>query len=477
MTNGNLTSKKATPALVREADRRRLVWARTLVGSFLVGGALLPGCELLTGVDNAMPPGACPVGDECPSGYVCVDAFCRLNCATNVDCPQGEVCTNEEPGRICTGAPDAVDSGSDVSSPVVLGDAMADEVQPLPANDMDAGSIDSPTTLLTPDAVEDDSAPDAGPDAEAGPEASDGGCQEPSNILLFGGQKLTPTSLADTWEWNGTSWAQVAGFDAGASADAGTSADAGDAPAARWLGGMGDICGKPMLFGGQDNVNGFYGDQWTWTGTGWIKTYVIGASPPPVAIFASGVLDENFVVFGGATDATDGSSDTWVFSNSMWTREPLLTPPPGRSEAALASFNGSLVMFGGVDINGFPLADAYQWNGLNWLPFNAPPTRYAATAAALGNKIVVFGGTDEMGNIVDDTLVWDGIAWQNPMPAVHPTARYFASAATLGNSVVLYGGNDGQVVLDDTWIWDGSTWTDTMQPGPPARQGAAMTSF
>src|SRR5436309_2452896 len=75
-----------------------------------------------------------------------------------------------------------------------------------------------------------------------------------SKTVLFGGSTGGSTYPADTWEWNGSAWSQVA--------------SAG--PSGRFLHAMAYDDSKTVLFGGFDGVSTL-GDTWTWNGAAWTQ--------------------------------------------------------------------------------------------------------------------------------------------------------------------------------------------------------------
>jgi hypothetical protein len=136
-------------------------------------------------------------------------------------------------------------------------------------------------------------------------------------VVLFGGYD-TGSDLADTWEWDGTSWTQR--LDA-------------KGPAARSEHTMTTLGNKAILFGGNDGTRVF-SDVWQWDGIMW--TCLSSCSDP--------------------ADAGAGS-------------------PSARLSSAMAAFGGTLVLFGGADSS--IRADTWTWSGSSWSSGPAgPPSRY-----------------------------------------------------------------------------------------------------
>ena len=119
--------------------------------------------------------------------------------------------------------------------------------------------------------------------------------------VLFGGSTCsqtcgTVTEYGDTWEWNGTTWAQES---------------PADSPTARDSFGFAydSLRSVTVLFGGF----GSSGDTWEWNGSNWTQT--TPAPSPPYRYWVPMVFDSErgrSVVYGGSTGATD-LSDTWVY--------------------------------------------------------------------------------------------------------------------------------------------------------------------
>ena len=117
---------------------------------------------------------------------------------------------------------------------------------------------------------------------------------------------------------------------------------------------------------------------------------------------------------------------------------------------------------------------------LGWVqlsPTNSPPARsyLAMTYDPVSGKIIMFGGVDENGYL-NDTWEFDGVTWTQITTNTPPPARSAAQMAydSVARKVVLYGGFDGANYLGDTWLWDGATsqWTQaTPTHQPPAVTG------
>jgi len=103
-------------------------------------------------------------------------------------------------------------------------------------------------------------------------------------------------------------------------------------------------------------------------------------------------------LFGGARATLGDSDETWTWDGTSWTELAPNTVPPARSEAGLAwdPARGRAVLAGGLSTEGnYTFADAYEWDGTNWIPTvgDYPARRAAAmTTAPDGAGVLMFGG-------------------------------------------------------------------------------------
>jgi len=169
-----------------------------------------------------------------------------------------------------------------------------------------------------------------------------------------------------------------------------------------------------------------------------------------------------------------------------WSQLLPATQPPPRGFHAIAYdlLRGTTVMFGGWD--SAPLADTWEWAGVNWSPrltANSPSPRCCnALAFDLSHgRIVLFGGTDGTSVDLNDTWEYDGIDWTQRQPVNRPSPRREARMAydIARGSVLLFGGGVGSTglpVFADSWEWNGTDWMQhNPATSPPARWSHAMT--
>jgi len=272
----------------------------------------------------------------------------------------------------------------------------------------------------------------------------------------------------------------------GTTATSATGKDAGHVPEAETGPGR-DVTvptgAQCVLLGGNIDVDA--STTWLWGGKAWTQVFPSPA-PDPRTEAAAATLNGGVVVFGGYAVMANASGsisenvdETWVWGGTSWTEKSATSAPSARSNPAVATLNGKVVLFGGGG-----LADTWEWDGSTWTeqkPAQSPPGRNGAVAATLNGKVVLFGGDvgmDESAAQANDTWEWDGSTWTEQSPATSPPAREYAVAATVGNTVVLFGGGSGpsgtlQSYLGDTWTWDGTTWTEATPASSPSPRAMA----
>lgn len=137
-------------------------------------------------------------------------------------------------------------------------------------------------------------------------------------MVLFGGFDGT-NSAGDTWEYDGTTWAQVATT----------------GPAARQQHGMvfDDARGVAVLFGGFEQTTVF-GDTWEWNGTAWTQ---VAATGPAARDSMAMVYDGSIRMFGGRAVGGADLGDTWLYRpGTGWVQLSPSTSPSARSAMSCA---------------------------------------------------------------------------------------------------------------------------------------------
>ena len=274
----------------------------------------------------------------------------------------------------------------------------------------------------------------------------------------------------DTWTWDGSAWAEVP--------DARSLAPKRVAPAMAYD----PVRGVVVAFGGSIDDQLPLADTWEWNGATWAKQ-APAQSPPArlAASMVYDAARARLVLFGGCTGTTSACApidDTWEWDGSSWTpRAPALAPDArGQDAMAYDDRHHDTLLFGGSPA----LADTWTWDGSAWTPVGGAPPARTATAMAYDARhaqTVLFGGigTGSSAQPLGDTWLWTGTRWQDAAVAGPPARSGHALAYDAAHGVtVLFGGGTDDSPLRDTWLWDGTSWRQTHVGAPPPRRGFAM---
>ena len=267
---------------------------------------------------------------------------------------------------------------------------------------------------------------------------------ERSRIVLFGG--YGPSGyLADTWEFDGTTWIER-------TPAAQPSPRRGHAMA------YDSARGRTVLFGGL-GTSTYLADTWEWDGNHWIER--APAVRPPGRLFHAMAYDSargRVVLFGGFGGAGQ-LDDTWEWDGNNWVLRGSTRYPSARYLHAMAydTARGLSVLFGGFGSVSRE-ADTWEWDGSNWIErvlIEPPPGRNSHVMAYDTERgvTIVFGGFGASGRL-DDTWEWNGIAWLETEPVTRPAPRTDAAAAydgVQGRVVLLGGSSASSPLLADTW--------------------------
>lgn len=176
----------------------------------------------------------------------------------------------------------------------------------------------------------------------------------------------------------------------------------------------------------------------------------------------------------------------------LWTRIQGPGPLPRQDHAmTFDPVRNRVVLFGGQDFTGAPLADLWEFDPANnaWLPIPAPPGPAPRFAHAMAYSpqlagVHLSGGTDGV-NLLNDCWSWNGVAW-SPQPTL-PTLPRKDHAATLDSAgvlgVCLLGGEaPGMLALPEAWSFlpMPTGWTPLaplMQPAGPQHRTRTAAAF
>jgi len=242
---------------------------------------------------------------------------------------------------------------------------------------------------------------------------------------------------------------------------------------------------RAVLFGGQDSSGGALADTWEWNGSAWAQIIPGGSSPSGRRDHAMAFdkARNRTVLFGGLA-GLGVLNDTWEWNGTNWTQRAPANSPSVRHGHAMAydELRGHIILFGGMFVTGQKLSDTWRWDGTNWTqlaPANSPSARleHAMAYDAVRQVIVLFGGDDA--GIVNDTWEWNGSNWTLRNPITSPSARFAHALVAIDPDcgVFLLGGkNAGGSALEDQWSWNGEVWTEVQaMVRPAARHDHAMT--
>ncbi|MBI4324680.1 MAG: PQQ-binding-like beta-propeller repeat protein [Chloroflexi bacterium] len=217
-------------------------------------------------------------------------------------------------------------------------------------------------------------------------------------------------TLGATWEWDGQSWKRVS-LNAGPGLRAG-SAMAYDPQRRRVLlhGGALEVSGNTIL-----------ADTWEWDGTSWQEIPEANGPARAQHSMASDPKREVMVLFGGFDVRGSGPVDTWEFDGTAW-RQAATEGPPGARQFPILAYDplrqaitlcggGEYPPLGGPDYKYFN--DVWEWNGSAWSEISVDgtlPTPVIAGAGAYDprrGRLVRFGGTTDFPNRVTSNETWE----------------------------------------------------------------------
>lgn len=239
---------------------------------------------------------------------------------------------------------------------------------------------------------------------------------------------------------------------------------------------------RVVLFGGLGG-DVRMADTWEWNGTSWEEKTLMPSPPERQGFGLTYDSDRNVVVlFGGqGGDAQLWELDGASWQQRTF---PNLPKRLAGFTMAYDAKNKQIVGFGGFEVNDpvsdtfiiNPLVEVKRTRPSN-SPIGVRGQGMAYDAAR--ERIVLFGGaraTD--GTASDETWLFDGTSWEKA-PATNgevPPARA-GQCMTYDSDrrlVIMMGGRrDGGDLFDDTWLWNGVTWSRGPK-GPPARRACAM---
>lgn len=231
-------------------------------------------------------------------------------------------------------------------------------------------------------------------------------------VVLFGGSTIPNASLNDTWEFDGTTWKQIA---------VQTSPPARSRHALAYDAARGVV----LLFGGYTYPGVYHGDTWVYDGNDWRQLNPINSPAPRASMGMAYDSRRARVVLQSGVSALGRYPDTWEWDGTNWVQ--VVTSGLFRTGAPMVydESRGLMHLYGG----GSPSPDVWEYEGGKWQwrnpTGNAPPplTGHASCYDPERRKVLVFGGWDGIENgIYDD--VWEyGPVSQGRYDSYAPSCR------------------------------------------------------
>lgn len=215
-------------------------------------------------------------------------------------------------------------------------------------------------------------------------------------------------------------------------------------------------------------------DTWEFDGTDWAQVFPT-ASPNARAFYGMAYDERRgkTIVYGtqsGSTIGTSGGNQTWEYDGTTWAQVITAFVPPGLESPALVydKGRGVTVMFGGF--NGTPPGTDYrttwEYDGIDWVvkpTVNAPLTGYRTGIVyddARG-RVVLYGGYASA-TVQQKTWEYDGNDWTLVLAGAGPgrITEGYMGYDPVANTTVYFGGSGPTVVgtvNNETWLFTGVT--------------------
>jgi hypothetical protein len=233
---------------------------------------------------------------------------------------------------------------------------------------------------------------------------------------------------------------------------------------------------RVVLYGGYiPAANATTAETWEWDGGGWsqvapgsvgVRDHHMMAydAARGVTVMYGGTAPREYS--GGRPTSFDWPATTFELKNGTWSG--VTVPGPGSRNVAAMAYDGArkrVVLFGGYGEDRIFRGDTWTWDGVSWkkVADTGPPARanHRMVFDSRHGIVLLYGGGDEHTQF-EDLWKWDGITWTEiPMQGSTPgpRGRHAMAYDEARGQVVLYGGRGPNGVLADTWEWDGSHWT------------------
>jgi hypothetical protein len=235
-------------------------------------------------------------------------------------------------------------------------------------------------------------------------------------VVIFGGVQN------ETWSWNGAQWTLKQPLQSPAPRY--NAAMAYDVARQRIV-----------MFGGHQAPSGVpLADTWEWDGSSWVPRFATTIPPAREwHSMAYDPTSQRILMYGGTNQPALG--DFWAWDGQNWTAINATTPNPGTRHSSAMTYFGAhqaAVVFGGYGPNGVD-DNTWFWNGTSWTlaavtSSNPPPpprSSHAMTYDEIRHEVVMFGGQATAGGLSPQV-------WRLRLPPVAPT--FTTSGAGCGAS-------------------------------------------
>lgn len=178
--------------------------------------------------------------------------------------------------------------------------------------------------------------------------------------------------------------------------------------------------------------------------------------------------------------------ETWLWDGASWSQARGSRAPAPRNTTHLVydALTETVLLFGGIGLDGSPLNDVWLWDGANWSeqqPVQQPlPLGGAALACDLKSRqVILFGGitttgdapgANRTGTFSNTTWLWDGAQWTALPASQTPPARVNGQMVydEARQQTLLFGGYGPAGYLNDMWLWRGTGWEKLSPPALPS---------
>jgi hypothetical protein len=237
-----------------------------------------------------------------------------------------------------------------------------------------------------------------------------------------------------------------------------------------------------LLFGGRTDSSQESNDTWMYDGIEWIQLHPKVSPRKRFSMNMDYDLDRKLYVMTGAEFLGPDPLDleTWEFSYDTWYEVATEHRPVNRCSLALAyhPVEKCTYLFGGSADYTYP-DDLWRYDGTDWTLVETEHSprgrrRCEMVYDSSRNCLVLFGG-DRISTTFNDTWEYNGTDWKLIATNTSPSPRSLFGL-TYDKSVsltILFGGYHG-TKSNDTWAYDGTDWRLISTEICPEKRTAVM---